>query len=48
MTKSIYFRFGDDVNMADSEEYETDDERHEAHYKPSWTGERQDSVDAEL
>ena len=48
MTKSIYFRFGEEANMADSDEYETDDEGNYAEYKPSWAGERQDSVDAEL
>ena len=41
MSKSAIFRFGEDVNILDSEEYESDDEGLEAEYKPSWIAERE-------
>ena len=41
MSKSAIFRFGEDVNILDSEEYESDDEGLEAEYKPSWIADRE-------
>ena len=40
LSKSAVFKFGEDVNMIDSDDYSSDDEEYIKEYKPSWTGDK--------